>query len=341
MTPEEVLDDIAKKSNLPKTEIVERVNRKQKELSGLVSKEGAAYLVAHELGININENRKKLRLKDIMSGMRGVNAIGRIFRISNVIEFSKSDGSKGRVVNLFVGDSTNFIKLVLWDTQVKLIEDEVVKLGDVIEISNGYGRENQFGDTEITLGKFGNIKPSEEEIMPTTEELSKKFLSFSPQRVFIKDILPGMFEIRGIIVQLFKGNYTFDTCSVCGSKITEGKCEEHGEVEIKPALVLSFIVDDGSDSIRTVLFRDVAEKLLGISAKEIKAMGDQERFDAVKRALLGREVVVSGRVRKNTMFDRMEFVVNNLKEVNSKEESKTLIEEIQLKLGGLNSDLDF
>jgi hypothetical protein len=38
-------------------------------------------------------------------------------------------------------------------------------------------------------------------------------------------------------------------------------------------------------------------------------------------------------VKKNKMFDRLEMMVNNFKEINVAEESKKLIDEILLKIG--------
>jgi len=329
---DDLLNDLEKKSGLTKKELEEKINQKYKELSGVVSLEGSAYIVAKELGIILEEKKKRLNMKDIVSGMKGVNAIGRIFRISNIVEFDRSDGSKGKVVNLYISDGNSFVKLALWDNQVKLVEDEDIKLGDTIEISNAYAKENPFGDIELTLGRFGNIKPVDANI-PDIDQLQKKFMSTIPQRVMIKELIPGVFEIRASIVHLFRGNFIFDTCSICNSSLQDGKCLEHGEIESNPALVVSTIVDDGTESIRTVFFRDVAEKLCGIKAEDTTSMNIDERYEFIKNKVLGKEIILTGRVKKNQMFNRIEMIANSFKEIDTREESNKLIDEILLKIG--------
>ena len=50
---EEILSEIEKHAKLSREELQEKLDKKQKDLSGLVSLEGAAHLVAKELGVTI------------------------------------------------------------------------------------------------------------------------------------------------------------------------------------------------------------------------------------------------------------------------------------------------
>ncbi|MFQ6062468.1 MAG: DUF2240 family protein, partial [Methanosarcinales archaeon] len=159
MAIEEILSEIEKQTDVSRQELQERIDKKQKDLSGLVSLEGAAHLVAKELGVDLLEKTKRrLEMKNIVSGMKNVNVVGRIFNISGINEFKRQDGSSGKVVNLFVGDSTDYIRLALWNDQTKLVEEGQIKLGDVIQIVNGFAKENVFGNIEIALGKYGSIR---------------------------------------------------------------------------------------------------------------------------------------------------------------------------------------
>lgn len=330
---DEILNKLEKQTNISRTELESRIDKMHKELSGVVSKEGAAHLVAKEFGIKLNDTKKKIEMINIISGMRNVNAIGRIFRISNVVEFKRSDGSSGKVVNLYVSDGTSFVKVALWDGQVKLVEEETVKLGDVIEISNAFAKENMFGDVELSIGKYGNIQIADYE-MPEIEELNKRFLSNAIQRAQIKDIIPGLFEIRASIAQIFRSSFIFRTCSICGNALNrEGKCNEHGEVQSNPELVISAVVDDGTGDLRVVFFRDVAEKLIGISPGDFSNLDQDRKIEILNEKLLGKELLLMGRVKKNKVFDRLEIIANDFKEVDAVEESNKLIDEIQLKIG--------
>lgn len=53
----QLVERISAASKLPKEEIERKVEGKRAKLSGLVSKEGAAQIVAAELGINFDKER--------------------------------------------------------------------------------------------------------------------------------------------------------------------------------------------------------------------------------------------------------------------------------------------
>jgi len=329
---EDILTEIEKKTKIPKNELMNRVDKKQEELSGLVSLEGAAHLVARELGIDfLNESKRKLEMKNIVSGMKNVNVVGRIFKISNLIEFKRKDGSEGKVINLFLSDNTDYIRLPLWNDQTKLIKDESINLGDTIQIVNGLARENIFGGIELNLGKYGSVKPVEGVELPNAEELIKKFLSPSLRKGLIKDIRLGNFEIKANVVYVFKGKFLFDICPTCGNSLEDKKCLEHGEVKPGKALVVSCIVDDGTGNIRSVFFREQAEKICGVKASELSQLDLEKRYELINERLIGKELILNGRVKKNKVFDRIELLVSNFKDLNVLEESKKLAEEIELK----------
>jgi len=342
MTIEDILNELEKQTKISREELNKKIVKKQEELSGLVSLEGAAHLVARELGINLlEEARRKLEIKNIVSGMRNVNVAGRVFKISSIVEFKRTNGSDGRVANFYLGDSSGYARVVLWDKQVSLIEEGTVKLDDVVQTFNGLARENVFGEIEVTLGKYGGVRNIEDSFgLPSSEELNKKFL-FLPKRIEIANITPGVFEIRGNIVQIFKTNFIFRVCPVCGNRVeeTEGKfrCAEHGEVEPKPELVISAITDDSTGSMRVVFFRDLAEKVCNTSADELIRIEEEKRYDYIKDKLIGKELLVTGRVKKNKRFDRLELIANSYKDLNVLEESKELAKEIELKLSNFTT----
>ncbi|MCS7105721.1 MAG: DUF2240 family protein [Candidatus Aenigmarchaeota archaeon] len=325
---EKILEEIVKKSNFSKEEIEKMISSKQEELSGLISKEGAAYLVARELGIELEPRKRRLEIKNIVAGMRNVNVIGRVFKISEIIKFKRADGKEGKVASLFISDGTGFVRLPLWNDQVKIIEEGLISPGVAIQVMNAITKENIFGDVEISLGKYGSIKEVEAEDLPSLEEILNSFKK--TERVSIKDVKPGNFEVRGTIVHVFKNKLFFYVCPVCNETIEENKCEEHGEVEAIPELVISCILDDGTSNIRTVFFRDNAEKLLGLSAKELQ--DSEEIFKAVEKKILGRELVIRGRIKKNKIFDRLELLVNEFEDLNVEKEIKSLLEKINLPL---------
>jgi len=330
MILEEIVNQLERQSNISRKELMEMVNKKQRNMSGLVSPEGAAYLVARDLGIMISDSARRIDIKNVISGMKKVNIIGRIFRISPLVDFKKQDGTSGRVVNIFIGDGTGYLRIPLWNEQAKMVEDEMIRIGDTIQIFNGMARENTFGDVEVSVGKYGTIRQSEEAVeLPSAEQMTKRYFSLVPERTSIKDLVPGNFEIKGTVIDVFKSNFIFNTCSICGGTVEGNRCSNHGEVECNPALVFSCLIDDGTGDLRVVFFRDIAEKILGVTAGEMKNLELDERFKLVREKIIGKEFVMTGRVKKNKMFERIEMVVNDCKDLNVTEESKRLIEEIE------------
>ncbi len=331
---DDILDEMGKQTSISRKELLEKIDKRYQELEGLITKEGAAYLVARDLDIELSDSARKLQMKNIVSGMRNVNVLGRIFRTSSINEFVRQDGSKGRVVNIFLSDGTSYVRLPLWDSQVGLIEEETIKLGDVIQVTNGLTRENVFGDIEISLGKYGSIKQVDDSLeFPSLEELTRRFLAFSSEKSFIKDIVPGNFEIKADVVDVSRGNFLFNVCPICSNSLDNDKCAEHGTVEPNTALVVSCMVDDGTGDLRVVFFRGLAEKVCSTSSQELTPLTIDERYKLIKEKLLGRELVIYGKLKKNKLSDRIEMMANDFKDLNVLEESNKLVEEIELALG--------
>ncbi len=344
---DDILQKLESKTPLSRAELKEKIRKKQEGLSGLVSDEGAAYLIAKEMGVNlINNEKRKLDMKNIIAGMRNVAVAGRVFKISNTITFKKSNGSEGRVVNVFVGDRTGFVRTPLWNEQVGIVEDEIIKLGDIVQISGAFAQENIYGDLELSLGKYGKIFNVTEEAMgagmdynfPTVEDLNKNFLGPRSNRVPIKNISPGTFEVRATIIDVIKSNFIFNVCPICGKKVTKKdadkfECTVHGEVKPNPAMVLSFIIDDGTGILRVVAFRETAEKIITTTASELIKLTIDERYELVSGSMVGKEYIIHGRVKKNTAVDRLEMIANRLKPINISKETEKLASLLKMKLG--------
>jgi len=308
MGVEELLQELEKRSGLSREELMKRIDKKISELDNLITVEGAIYLVARELGIELPSPRRRVTISSILPGMRKVSFIGRVFKISRIVEFGV--GNKGKVVNLFVGDSTGYVKIPLWNEQVNFIDQKKVTVGSLVQVINGFAREGIYGEVEVSLGKFGMLKVLDTEIpeIPSAEELVQKFSSF--EKVKIKDIRPGNFEITGFIVKIFKANYVYNSN---GEKI----------------MIIPTLIDDGTGDIRVSFFRELAETLAGISVDELEKIEEDKRKSFLEERLLGKEIIVEGRVKKNDMYDRLEMVATNIKPFNPTEESYKLVEELE------------
>src|SRR3989344_5989718 len=107
-----LVDKIALASKLTGDEIERKVEAKRAKLSGLVSKEGAAQIVAAELGINFEKERMKI--SELVQGMKRANVVGKILKVFPIRSFSKN-GREGKVCNFMLADESSNVKAVLWD----------------------------------------------------------------------------------------------------------------------------------------------------------------------------------------------------------------------------------
>ena len=307
-----VLQKIIEKTGWNDEQANSKITEKQRELSNLISKEGAAYIIAKELGLDlIPKTKRRLEIRNVVPMIKSLNLTARVVRIFEPREFEK-EGRKGKVANLILGDSTGTIRLSLWDGQTEMIEK--LKPGMAVETFGAYTKEDGLGGVEIRLSKKGGLKILEDTDLPAIEEMPRK--AANVQRRLISNLKEGeMCEIKAAVVQLFDTDMFYEVCSTCGSKATkEGKtfkCKTHGEVQPSYAMVISGVVDDGTGNIRAVFFRNNASQLIGMSAEDAR----EKEISLEDLDVLGKEFVLTGRIRKNPMFNRIEFIVSDVKPV--------------------------
>lgn len=296
-----LLERISQASGLQKEEIERKVEGKRAKLSGLVSKEGAAQIVAAELGINFDKERMKI--SELVQGMKRVNIAGKIIKVFPVREFNKN-GREGKVANLIVADQSSNIKVVLWDANhISLIESGKINFGEIIEISNGAMRNG-----ELHLSSFSDIKKSNEKIDNVVEEKLFMFKKLS-------EVKSGeSFKTRAFIVQIYDPRY-YEVCPECGKKVVDEECKIHGKVEQKRRAILNIVLDDGNESIKGVLFGESINKL-GLNDEEIFSL---EKFFERKSSILGEEKIFSGNVRNNALYNTTEFNIENIEDFNVEE----------------------
>ncbi len=295
-----------KETGLSEEEINSKIKEKTDQLSGLVSKEGAAHIIANELGIKLfEEPHGKLQIKNILAGMRDVEVVGKVQQVFPVNEFQKKDGSSGKVASLVVADETGTIRIVLWGGQTDLVKD--LKEGDIIKVLSGYTKENN-NRLEIHLNDKSKL-----ELNPEGEKIGEvKQASSTRKKIEELSENDNDVEILGTIVQVFEPRF-FEVCPECNKRVRQRDegffCEAHNVVTPAYSYVLNAIIDDGSETIRGVFFRKQAENLLEMDHSKILEYKDNpERFEEVKTELLGNIVRVVGRTNKNELFDRLEFV---------------------------------
>ncbi len=306
---EEIIIKINENTKIPVSEIEERVDKKLKQLSGFISKEGAAHIIANELGVKIFEPLSgRLQIKNILTGIRDVETVGKVLQVYEVREFS-SETRAGKVASLVIGDETGTIRLVLWGAQTDNIAN--IEQGSIVKVVGGYVKENN-GRKEIHLNDRSHLI-----INPKGETVEASQI-MSGNRKEIKELSENdrEAELLGTIVQVFDMKF-YETCPKCGKRTKLSTdlfvCSEHGNVIPAYAYVLNAVLDDGTETIRCVFFRNHAEKLLKLNQEQMqKFKNNPADFEAVKNELLGTMIKVNGRANNNSMFNRLEFIVQHV-----------------------------
>lgn len=301
----EVKERLLKEARLTPAGLEDKIKDKINELAGLVSEEGAVYIIANELGIQLLEPEGPLKIKHLAGGMRNIDLLAKVTRKFDVREFQGKDGNPGKVGSFIVGDETGTCKIVLWHKMTEVMGS--LKEEDTVRIKSGYARENN-GYLEVHLNDKSIIT-----VNPAGETVAevKKNLSFERKKIESLKENDQNVELFGTVTQVFDPRF-FPVCPNCNKKVNKVEndfiCNEHQKVEPAYSYVLNIVLDDGTSNIRAVLWRSQMEKLLKKSDAEIALFREQpEAFGEVKNALLGEQIKLVGKVNKNAMFDRLEF----------------------------------
>jgi len=317
---EAIITKICDEKKISRVEIEQKVKDKLNQLSDLISKDGAAHIVANELGVKVYETAsspKKVTIQELNPIFKNVEMVVKILKLNEIRAF-KTAAREGRVANILIGDETGTCRLVVWDEkQIKEIEDAKLKEGDILKVSGCYVRENNFGGKEVHMGST-----SLWEINPSGETMGEVKQKPTAEKKSIKDFGENeSVTVIGTIVQIFEPRF-YDACPQCGKKVEfreEGfACPAHGIVASVPQAILNMVFDDGTDSIRVTCFRDNVKNVLECE-NLIELRDNPDKFREVQRKVAGKQLKISGNVRMNSFFNKLELSANSIENANPKE----------------------
>ncbi|MDO8633915.1 MAG: hypothetical protein Q7K34_01340 [archaeon] len=149
-----LVERISKESQKEKTEIEKRVHEKKEKFAGLLTDQGAAFMVAKELGLEIGA--EKTTLHRLTPGMHGVSIEGKIVHVFPPKKFDKN-GKSGVLQNIVIGDDTEQTRLTIWNEHVKQFEEQRIERNDFIELKNC--SVSSFNEKkQLSLGFNGTIR---------------------------------------------------------------------------------------------------------------------------------------------------------------------------------------
>ena len=288
-------EKISRNSGLSLEEIGKKVDAKKYKLSGLISREGAAQIVAAELGISF-EN-EVLKIKELTNGLRRTNVVGKITRVFPVKEFSKN-GRSGKFASFTLGDETSNVRVVLWDSNhVSLIESGALNQGTVVEI-----RGASVKNGELHLSSFSDIKSSEQKFDEVKETAALVQGDFSNAKE------GDLVSVRAFIVQTFEPRF-FDSKKNQGEK----------------GVLLNVVLDDGTSTMRSVLFGENIKRLLSVSDEELFSL---DSLNLKRAEILGDEKIFTGNFRMNSFSNSLEFSVRGVEDFSIEELVKDLEQKV-------------
>jgi len=311
---EQVVAKIKENTDLKEEEINSSINAKLQQFSGLVSKEGAAHILANELGIKLIDTSavSKLKIENIMVGMQNVEVLTKVLSVFPVRQFN-SKGKEGQVGSAILGDETGNIRAVFWNEQANKLG--FINKGDVLKINGVYVKENRNSTLELHFNNRSSMV-----VNPPGETVEAKEFKRENPRKRINEIADtdNFVEVFGTVVEVFDLRF-YEVCDKCGkrSRPEEGKyvCPAHGAVTPNYSYVLNVFLDDGTAAVRTVFFRNLADTFLKKTSEELLAFREApEAFEQIKNDALGSFIKITARVNKNEMFNRIELVASDVAE---------------------------
>ena len=128
-----IKEKILQGADIEEAELDKKIEAKLEQLSGLISEEGAAHIVANELGVKLFQAGGKLEIKNVLAGMRDVEVMGKVARKYEVRTFNTGERS-GKVGSFMLADPTGSVRIVLWNDQA----DNMAKFneGDIVHVKS-------------------------------------------------------------------------------------------------------------------------------------------------------------------------------------------------------------
>jgi replication factor A1 len=252
MKAEAYINKIIEGTGLTRKEIQGMVEDKKKELKGLISEEGALFVIARELGVDVKEENKDLlqdidlNIADITENMKNINLTGRIKEIYNVNKFNKADGGTGYVGSFLLHDKTGDIRIVLWDDNVNIFNEDNFEQNELIKIINGIAKKGKFSDKEIHISRFGKI------ILSPDDVDYKKYPKVKFELINVNDV-----------------NLNLKSISLEGKLIQISPIREFARKSGEIGKVGSISLLDSTGSIRITFWNEDTEKLKDLQVNDI------------------------------------------------------------------------
>jgi len=228
---------ISRETGKSDNEIRELIDAKKTKFSGLLTDSGAAFMVAKELGIEVEmrkkeEHKKENKIANLKDGNKNLELTVRVLHVHAPREYEKN-GKKGVYTRLLVGDETGEITLTLWNDEAKKIDKAKIERGAILKLE-GASVSSYKEQLQLGLAFSGEMKFLKEEnvgLLPKADSIAVK----------ISDLSEGMenVDVFARILRVFELN----------------EFQREGETR----KVVNFLIADDSGQTRATAWNDLAE----------------------------------------------------------------------------------
>jgi ssDNA-binding replication factor A large subunit len=198
---------LSEKPNLKLNDVKKIIQRKMAEASGFLTEEGAAYVVASEMGISLPEKAKaQIRIKDLVSGLNNVTVAGCVLSTYPIQSFKYLNGETGKRSGFIMADKTGVINVVLWNEKAELTDK--IFVNKIVKVTHGYVREGRDKKITIGVGLKGDVvhSPFDEDPSnyPETKDFFKKIDTLQERDNYV-NVIGTVTHVFPIIVFERKG----------------------------------------------------------------------------------------------------------------------------------------
>lgn len=317
---ERLLQTLIEKTGKSQEELQKLIAEKINELSGLISEEGAIYILANEMGVRIEIEKPKrelplTKIADIKEPKTPVSFTCKIIRIYDRVTFTSKTGTEGSVRSILVGDETGIIRIVFWNDKTQILDN--LHEGDILNVINAYTRENLNTERiEVHYGQYSDIDVNPKGIEITLKEYSPQINDFTEKKISETEEGERNIKIKGIITDFDIPRFYLG-CPDCFKKVfqDEGthKCAEHSVVEPMRVPIVNLIIDDSTASIPVVGFRDRAEQLTGINSQELISLSeDIEKYRNFSKKIIGSQAEIIGNIGQSNLTGEKQLLANQI-----------------------------
>ncbi len=174
---EEVAEEIirrilSEREDLTREQLERLVEDKRAKYGKVLTREGALYLIASELGVPFLDSHNTfdaVKIGDLIPGLRKISTSGVVKRVGALTEFAKRDGSKGRRLWVLLSDESGEVNVILWNEAASKALNQGLGSGSLIKLRGVSTKRGLSGKVEVHVNSAESL-----EVLQPREEVASQ-----------------------------------------------------------------------------------------------------------------------------------------------------------------------